>query len=98
MTIPEIGTVHVVATHGVVSLILLAVALVVLSMVTGGQYLYPGVAIFMLLAVMRSYVAIATLVLSKARVSIEANGRVEGEHIEVRFIIENRSLVPIAIA
>lgn len=97
MSISEIGTVHVVATHRVGPLVLLAVALIVLSMITGGQYLYPGVAIFMLLAVMRSYVAIATLALSKARVGIEASGRVEGERIEVRFIIENRSLIPIAI-
>ncbi|HIP56485.1 MAG TPA: DUF58 domain-containing protein [Ignisphaera aggregans] len=98
MSVSEVSAVHVVATHRVVSLMLLAVALIVLSMVIGGPYLYPGVAIFMLLAVMRGYVALATLALSRASVGTEVSGRVEGERIEVRFVIENRSLIPIAIA
>ncbi len=97
MSLPEIGTVHISATHRVTAIMFLAAALIVMALLVGCASLYPGIALLMLIASLRGYTTIATLALTKLRVRTEAMGRVEGERIEVVLTLENRSWIPIAI-
>ncbi len=97
MSLPEISAIHITATHRVTAIMFLATALIVMALLVGSASFYPGIVLLMLVASLRGYTTIATLALMRLRVRIETRGRVEGENIEVVFVLENRSWIPIAI-
>ncbi len=92
-----IAAAHISPTHRVSAVILLASALMVLSLLRHA-FLYASVSLFLLIACCRGIASLEASALARAHVHIEAIGRTEGDEVLVSVVIENTTLVPIPIA
>ena len=88
---------HVVATNRATALLLLAISIIVIALLVGTTAIYAGIALLILIAIMRGYASIATLAAVRLRVEPVVKGRLEGEPLEVLFTISNDTIVPIAL-